>query len=338
MKKFLSLALAVLMIFSLTSCGNSTSSEVFDISSSQAQEENIEEPKANVNIAFLKGPTGLGAVKLMEDNEQGSTLNNYNISLVAAPEEIVGKITSKEIDIAAIPTNLAASLFSKTNGGVKLIAINTQGVLYLLTNDDSVTSLDDLKGKPIYATGQGSTPEYLLNFILEKNNLSNLDVVYKSEHAELATLLASESEPITALLPEPFVTSAMMKNENIRVVCDLTKEWAKHTNNTPLSMGVMIARAEFLEQNEDAVHKFLEEYRASTEYVNQNITDSANLSEKFDIMKSAVAEKAIPRCNIVCIKGDEMKTSAKQLLEIFYNANPKSVGGNLPDESFYYTK
>lgn len=338
MKKFLSLALAVLMIFSLTSCGSSTSSEVIDISSSPAQEENISAPKTDVNIAFLKGPTGLGAVKLMEDNEQGSTLNNYNISLAAAPEEIVGKITSKEIDIAAIPTNLAASLFAKTNSGVKLIAINTQGVLYLLTNDDSVNSIADLKGKTLYATGQGSTPEFLLNFILEKNNLSDLDIVYKSEHAELATLLASQTEPITALLPEPFVTSAMAKNENIRVLADLTDEWSKHTNNTPLSMGVMIVRTEFLEQNEDAILKFLEEYRKSTEYVNSNVAEAATLSEKFDIMKSAIAEKAIPRCNIVCIKGDEMKSSAKQLLEIFYNANPKSVGGNLPDESFYYTK
>ena len=173
---------------------------------------------------------------------------------------------------------------------------------------------------------------------MEKNNLSDLDIVYKSEHAELATLLASQTEPITALLPEPFVTSAMAKNENIRVLADLTDEWSKHTSNTPLSMGVMIARAEFLEQNEDAVLKFLEEYSKSTEYVNGNVAEAATLSEKFDIMKSAIAEKAIPRCNIVCIKGDEMKSSAKQLLEIFYNANPKSVGGSLPDESFYYTK
>ena len=338
MKKFLALSLAVVMLLSLCACGgNSTSSDVVENSSS-AQEEDITAPKTDINIAFLKGPTGLGALKLLEDNEQGATKNNYNVSLVSAPEEIVGKITSKELDIAAVPTNLAATLFAKTNGGVKLIAINTQGVLYLLTNDETVTSLDDLKGKSIYATGQGSTPEYLLNFILEKNNLSDNEVIFKSEHAELATLLASQTEPITALLPEPFVTSVMAKSENVRVVCDLTEEWNKQTKNTPLSMGVMIARTEFLEQNKDAVLAFLEEYNASTQYVNNNVADAAALSEKFDIMAKAVAEKAIPRCNIVCIEGKAMVTSAKQLLEIFYNANPNSVGGSLPDESFYYQK
>ena len=292
-----------------------------------------------INIAGLKGPTSLGMLKLMEGDEAETTANDYEFTLAGAADEIVGKIVSGELDIAAVPTNVGATLYKKTEGGVQLAALNTLGVLYILENGDSIQSIEDLAGKSMVATGQGSTPEYALNMILEKNGLTDsVTVEYKAEHSEVPPMLLS-GEASIALLPQPFVTSVLSQNENIRVALDVTEEWNKAVEGaSDLTMGCVIVRKEFAENNKEALDAFLDEYKESVDYVNANPEEAAQISEKFDIIKAAVAAKAIPECNIVFIEGEEMQKIASGCLQVLFEANPKSVGGAMPDEAFYYKR
>ena len=347
-RKITSLLLtAAMAVGLLAGCsGNSSSAGSSGISSKASSEASSvsvsSEPveKTAVNIAVLKGPTAFGAVKLMEDNEAGTTKNSYNFSMSTSPEEIVSKITTGEVDIAAAPANLAATLYQKTKGKIKLAAVNTLGVLYILEKGDSIQSVADLKGKTIYATGQGATPEYSLDYILLQNEIdpeSDVTIEWKSEHSELATLVAAGEADI-ALLPEPFVTQVLSKNADIRIALDLTKEWKSAGTGSELITGAMIAGSAFVDENKDAFDSFLEEYKASVDYVNANVADSAALIEKFGIISAAVAEKAIPNCNIVYIDGADMKTYAADYFSVLFNADPKSVGGALPDDNLYYQK
>ncbi len=300
------------------------------------------EDRTLIRLGVLAGPTGMGAVKLMSDNDAKLTMNRYETQIVTAPDDIQGKIATGELDIAAVPTNLAAALYNKTSGGVQVIALNTLGVLYVLENGDSVQSVADLKGKELLATGQGAVPEYALNFVLEQSGLdpaSDLTVTYKSEHSELATLAASGMADLV-MLPEPFVTTVLSKNENFRVALDLTKEWeALAGEDSTLTMGCLIVRKEFAEKNKEALDRFLEEYGASTAYVNENVTDASALVQQYGIMASAeLAAKAIPNCNITCITGDELQTKLSAFYDVLFAANAKSVGGSLPGEDFFYKK
>ncbi len=293
---------------------------------------------AKVRVAALKGPTGIGMAQLMDQAKQNKTQGKYEFTVAAAPDEVVSAVASGSVDIAAVPVNLAASLYAKTEGKVKLAAVNTLGVLYILENGDSVHSVADLKGKTLYATGQGSTPEYVLNAILEKNGLKvGEDVVieYKAEHDELATLAAS-GEVTLAMLPEPNVTAAMAKNENLRIALDLTQQWESLELGT-LVQGCIVVRDGFLQENPQAVQTFLTEYAASVDYVNGDPAAAGELVASAGIMpQAALAAKAIPNCNIVCIQGDEMKAMASSTLQVLFDANPKSVGGAMPDDGFYY--
>ncbi|HWR22437.1 MAG TPA: MqnA/MqnD/SBP family protein, partial [Feifaniaceae bacterium] len=295
--------------------------------------------KAKLNVIALKGPTGMGMVRLMQLGEQEQTAADYTVALAAAPDEISGKLVTGEADIAAAPINLAAALYNKTGGKVKLIAVNTLGVLYILENGDSVHSVADLANVRLYATGQGATPEYVLNYLLEKNGvLGKVETSYMAEHAELAALLASgQGDVNVAMLPEPNATLSLLKNKELRVALDLTEEWNKVSGGVPLVQGCIVARAEVLEERPEAVAAFLTEYAASTAFTNEKPDEAAALIETYGILPSAAAAKAaIPNCNIVCVTGADMKASAKNMLQVLYDADPKSVGGKLPGDDFYY--
>lgn len=297
--------------------------------------------KTKVSVAALMGPTGMGMAKLMDDQDKGTAKNDYNFTIAGTPDAIVADITAGNVDIAAVPANLAASLYNKTNGNIRMLAVNTLSVLYIVEDGNTVQSVADLKGKTIYATGQGATPEYALNEILTKNGIDpakDVTIEYKAEHSELATLVSSGQAKI-AMLPEPFVTTVTQKNKDVRIALDLNKEWkaAESDSSSELVMGVMIARKDFAEKNPQAVKDFLAEYKASTEYVNNNAKDSSALIEKYGILTSAaLAEKAIPNCNIVYTDGEAMKAQVQPFLNMLFTANPKSVGGKLPDDAFYY--
>lgn len=295
--------------------------------------------KTTVRVATLSGPTGIGMVQLFEKDEAGESGNNYEFTIVSDPTEIVGLIASGSVDVAAVPTNLAANLYKKTSGGVKLAAVNTLGVLHLLDSTGTIQSVEDLRGKTVYATGEGSTPEYVLNYILAQNGLTvgtDVQVVYKSEHSELATLCINGDVEI-AMLPEPFVTNVMSKTDAFKKAVNLSEAWADASDDTLLPMGGVVVTKSFLENNAGAFGVFMDEYAHSVTYVNENPSAAAQSVEKYGILPSAaVAEKAIPNCNIVYVTGSDMKDAVSAYYGILLAADPASIGGSLPEDGLYY--
>ncbi|MDI9460962.1 MAG: PhnD/SsuA/transferrin family substrate-binding protein [Bacillota bacterium] len=296
--------------------------------------------KVKLRVGVLKGPTGMGVVQIMERREQGDTELDYEFTIAGAPVDMAGLITSGNLDIALLPTNMAAALYNKTEGKVKLIHINTLGVMSIVGSDsETFADIKDLRGKTIIAAGQGAAPEFVLNFILEQNGLdpkADVTIDFKSEHTEVASLLLSKKNDLV-LLAEPFTTSVLMQDNTNKIVFDLTGEWEKVAeNNAKLVMGAAVVRTEFLAEYPEAVEIFLRDFDASQQFVNADPEAAAQLIEKFDIFKAAVAAKAIPRSYIVSLTGAEMKGDASVFLKVLFDNNPKSIGGKLPEEDFYY--
>ena len=294
--------------------------------------------KTTVRLGGLKGPTSMGMVKLLEDNENGLTANRYEVTLAGSPNDLTPALLKGDLDVLAVPVNLGAILFGKSGGAVQLAAVNTLGVLYIVEKGgETVQSLEDLKGKTLYATGKGSTPEYALAYLLAQHGIdinADLTVEWMSEHTEVVAKMAA-AENAVALLPQPFVTVAAGQVENMRVALDLTKEWDSLDNGSQLITGGLVVRKAFAEENPEALTAFLEEYAASTAYTNERPAEAAQLIEKFDIIKAAVAEKAIPFCNIVCVTGDEMKGIVTGYYQTLFDQNPEAVGGAMPGDEFY---
>lgn len=326
MKKLLSMMLTIVVAGALLSgCNKKTENPEPEVSNTP------------INIAVMKGPTGMGMVKLMDDNETKTSLNPYNFNIAGSADEIVADIVKGDLDVAAVPANLASVLYNKTQGKVSVAAINTLGVLYIVETGESVKTLEDLKGKTIYSTGKGTTPEYALNYILSSNAIDpqkDVTIEYKAEATEVAAILASKDDVI-ALLPEPFVTAAKSKNDKLTAAISLGEQWKK-INGEELVTGVIVVRNEFLENNQGAFKTFLGEYQASTEFVNSDLEKSAELVGKYEIVPSPIAKLAIPNSNITFISGEEMKSNLSAYLKILFDQNPKSVGGKMPEDSFYY--
>ena len=325
MKKLMSIILVTVLALSLLSGCN--------------KKEETEAEKININIAAMTGPTGMGMAKVMEDSTNGLTTNPYNFTIVGTADEIAGGIVKGDYDIAAVPCNLASVLYNKSEGGIVVAGINTLGVLYIVETGTNINSVEDLKGKTIYSTGKGTTPEYTLNYLLSSHGIDpekDVKIEYKSEAAEVAALL-SESTDAVAMLPQPFVTTVMMNNEKVRIALDVAEEWNKTSENgSSIVTGVVIVNKAFLDGNKEAVDAFLAEYEVSTQYVNEKTEEAAALIEKYNIFKAAVAKKAIPYCNITFIAGDEMQTKIHGYLEVLFDQNPNAVGGTMPEEAFYY--
>ncbi len=333
--KILALAIAFTMCVGVAACSSKddTTNEVV---------ETVVEP-IEINMAVLKGPTGIGAAKLINDSEAGTTFNKYNFTVAGAPDEAMAGIISGDFDVAAVASNLAPTIYNKTEGKIEMAAINTLGILYVVEIGETINSIEDLNGLDVVSSGQGATPEYVTNFILEKAGVTPNSIEYRSEHSELATEVAAGTTKV-AILPEPHVTSVLMKNPEARVALNLTEEWEKVVAGTEyegsaLTMGCIVVNKEFAAANKDAFNKFLEEYEASINFANENVEEASVMVETAGIMPAAkAAEKAIPNCNIVYIDGEEMKATVEPFFNVLFNANPKSVGGALPDEEFYYAK
>ena len=299
-----------------------------------------EEEPTSVRIGSLKGPTSIGLVELMERAEYDETENNYTFTMEVAADTLLTQMVQKELDIALVPANVASVLYNKTEGQIVVIDINTLGVLYMVTGDESITDIQDLKGKTIYLTGKGTTPDYVLQYVLEENGISLNDVTveYKSEATEVAAVLKTDATAI-GLLPQPFVTAAMVQNENLKIAFDMNEEWneLQGEDGSMMVTGVTVVRKEFLEENEEAVISFLQDHKNSAEYVNNNIEAAATLVVKTGIIeKEPIAQKAIPNCNITFIDGEEMQKALSGYLSVLYEKDAKAVGGTLPGEDFYY--
>lgn len=318
----------------------STETESAETESTEEADEGAESVKTEVRVGSLKGPTSIGLMKLMKDAEEKTAANDYTFTMETAADALLGMIIQGELDIALVPANVASVLYHKTDGAITVIDINTLGVLYMVSADTSLTEIGDLKGKTIYLTGKGTTPDYALHYILGQNGISETDVTleYKSEAAEVAAVLANEPESI-GLLPQPFVTAACAQNESLQVIFDLTKEWraVQGEEGSELVTGVTIVRNEFLQENKEAVERFLEEHKVSAEFANDHVEETAELvAEKGIIEKAQVAAKAIPNCNITYMDGEEMKAALSGYLSVLMEQNPESIGGGLPEEDFYY--
>ena len=296
------------------------------------------EEKTAIRLGGLKGPTSMGMVKLLDDAENGLTKNAYEFTMAGSADELTPKILKGELDILAVPANLGAILSKNSGGAVQMLAVNTLGVIYIVEKGgETVQTIEDLRGKTVYATGKGSTPEYALTYLLSQHGLdisTDVTVEWKSEPTEVVAQMATE-EASVAMLPQPFVTVAAGQLENLRIALDLTKEWEALDNGSQFVTAGLIIWKEFAEANPDAVKTFLEEYAASTAYANEAPAEAAQLIEKYGIVKAAVAEKAIPYCNIVCIAGEDMKQMVSGYFEVLFAQNPKAVGGELPGDDFY---
>ena len=299
----------------------------------------------NVRVAALKGPTAMGMVQFMDQVDSGVlTDNNYTFSIAAAIDGVTPMLAKGELDIAAMPANVSSVLYNNNSAGFQVLAINTLGVLYIVESGNTVQSMEDLRGKTIYASGKGATPEYALNYILSANGIdptADVTIEWKSEHAECLSALMAQENAI-AMLPQPFVTTAQTKSDQIRVALDLTqeKDTLQEGNETPSALitGVVVARREFVEQNPDAVSAFLDHYKTSVEYVNSNTDEAAQLVGQYEIVTAEVAEKALPACNITFIEGKEMQEKLSGYLAVLFEQNPRSIGGALPGDDFYFSR
>lgn len=290
------------------------------------------------SVGSLKGPTSMGMVQLMSEQE-ALEAPDFDFTMVTAADELVASFTKGDTDIALLPANVASVLYNKTEGNVQVLDINTLGVLYLVTADTSITGIADLKGKTLYSTGKGQTPEYALNYLLAANGLSAEDVAveYKSEPTEVVSILAQD-ETAVGVLPQPFATVACQQNDKLLLAADLTAEWDKTGNGTMVT-GVTIAKKDFVEANPEIIDKFLDSHSASAEYANTNTAEAAELVASYGIVEKApIAEKALPQCNITCMEGTEMKEALSGYLNVLFEQNPESVGGALPEDDFYYSR
>lgn len=345
MKKVLSMILSAAFALSLAACGSAPASSA-PASQAPAQPAESQPAPADttdiakeepVKIAGLKGPTTMGLVNLVTLKDKGEASLNYELEMYGAADEVVPLIVQGKIDVAAIPANLAATLYKKTEGAIQVLAVNTLGVLYVVEQGDSVQSVADLKGKTVLSTGKGTTPEYVFRYILAQNGIdpdADLTIEYCSEATEVTARMA-EMDGAIAVLPQPYVTAAGIQDETLRVALNLTEEWEKVSEH-PMVTGVTVARKAFIEENHDAVEYFLNDYVESVKLTG-DLDATAALCEEFGVVaKAPIAKKALPHCNIVCFHGQPCKDAVSNYLQVLFEADPTAVGGQMPDDGFYY--
>ncbi len=338
-KRILLLALALVMVLStFFACKESTDTKEDATNSTNENSAEDSVDKTVIRIGGLKGPTTMGLVKLMEDHSKGKTQCNYDFKVEATADVLTPLLIKGELDMVAIPANVASVLYNKTNGGVQVLAINTLGVLYIVERGSSITSVSELKGKTIYATGKGTTPEFSLRYILSKNGINpdkDVNIVWKTEAAEVVAQI-SKTEGAIAMLPQPYVTVAQSKVTDLKIALNLNDEWNTADDSTSMVTGVTIVRKEFAEAHPELISAFLAEYKSSTEYIVDNPAEAAPWVEAKIGVNAAVAEKAIPYCNINHITGADMKAKLGGYLGVLFEQNEQSVGGKLPADDFYY--
>ena len=332
--KIISLAMCLLLLFAFASCNGA------DNNAESVPEKAEEYVGIDMSVACLKGPTGVGMARLMQLSDENKTANTYTFTVASAPDELTGKILTGEINIASVPTNLAAKLYKKSEGKITMLAVNTLSVLSIIENGDSIKAVSDLKGKTIYSTGEGSNPEYILKYVLRANGLDpdkDVTVKFVTENDELVAALVSGNAKV-AMVPEPVATTVLTKKDTLKRVLSLNEEWEKiTTDGSKIMMGCVVALKSYVDANKTAVDKFLEEYEASINFVNKNVEDASTLCETYGIIPAAaVAKMAIPNCNISYVDGKDMKNSIEGYFKVLFDADPTSIGGAMPGKDFYY--
>ena len=334
MKRFLIIFLVSALVFSLVGCAGTTPVTQETPAIEQAAEPTTpSSPTEPVKIATLAGPSGMGLIELINDDS-----GKYSVEILTNPDQIAPKIINAEVDIATVPSNLAAVLYNKMGGGITTVAVTTTGVLYLLSSDDSISALSDIDGNDVVLTGQGATPEYLFNKVVSENGL-NTDVTFMPAHADLSNAMAA-GDVVTGLLPEPFVSITLAKNPDLHIAVDFNTEWKKlYGDAIEIPMTAVIVSDPFAEENPDALDAFFTDYQASVAYVNNDVDAAAqDIADAGLLPKAEIAKLAIPRCGITFIAGDACKEMLDQFFGVLYESNPSSVGGEVPGEAFYYQR
>lgn len=352
MKKLLSIIIAVMLVISafagctkkeVTPSASETQTEAPAQDEKETENKAQEPANSGMKIALLKGPTAIGAVMLMNETENGKVFGNYNFEVLTTPDEVTSKLISGEVDVAAVPVNLASAIYNKDKESVQIAAINTLGTLYILENGNAIQSLSDLSGKTIYSTGQGAVPEYVLQYVLNKKGITDCKVEFMQTHAELAAAVAAGKVQI-AMLPEPFASVATSKNSDVRVALDVAKSWDEYSYQeenvaNTLPMGCIVVRKEYIDAHEKEFSKFLDEYDYFIEVANDDPENTARYVVSYGILDDEeVAAASIPNCNITFIEGSKMLRLVENFLNTMYEANPKAIGGAVPDENFYYVR
>lgn len=326
--KRISLFLVLILVLSMVvvGCNNSTPSN-----------DNPKEP-VDVVIGGLKGPSSMGMIKVIDE---ASISENYNTSFIieGAPDALTGKLINGEVQIAALPTNLASVLYNRTEGKIQFLALDMLGVIHIV-GTENISSLEDLEGKTLHISGKGSTPEYAVKYMLEQKGLSDkVELKFYPDHTSLAqTVIAGDTS--IAVLPQPFVTQVTMKNTDVKLLVDLNEAWNEIAgNNSTFAMSCLVINKEFAENNKEYVKEFLKQFEASVNWVNENPAEAGTLIEKHGILANAkLAELAVPNCNLVYQSAQESKNVVDGYLKVLYNFNPSAVGGKMPDEGFYYSE
>ena len=306
------------------------------------QVEAPEDMSISMNVGGLYGPTGIALVGMADAARRGEARHDYNVTFVASPDIIQGRILSGELDIAAMPTNLAAVLYNRTDGEITMIALSRLSVLHIVQapgeGAEEIRSIEDLRGRTLHTHGQGTTQEYVLNFLLTQAGLdpeTDLEIVFHPEHAAVVAHMLDGRADV-GMLPQPFVTTIAMQNPEFVPVLDISQEWLTVTGGVELAMSCIVVRSDFLELNPQVVLDFLEDFAASARFAMDNMEEAAQLVGEFEIISEAVALRAIPYTNISSVSGLEMKTAVQAYLMVLYEQNPASVGGALPDEGFFF--
>ncbi len=333
-KRTIALMLCLVMALSLAACGKPSAgftSSTPGVSQSDASGE-VSTPETVVNVMVLSGPTGVGSAKLMTDNTA------YNFTVAAGNDEVAPAIAKGEVDIACIATNVAANLYNK-NGGITVLAANTLGVLYILEKGQAITDVASLRGKTIYATGQGANPEFIIDHLLTQNGIDpDKDVSIEWMTPQEVTAKMVQSTDGVCLLPVPAATALLIKDTGVREALNVSTEWDK-ISESPLVMGCVVVRNAFMQEHPELVEQFLVDYKASIDFVK----DEANLSQAAELValhgitaNAAIAAKAIPQCNLTFLPGAEMRSAIQSYYEVLFSADPASIGGGNPDDDFYY--
>ncbi len=335
MKKIIALIMSLALMLTLVGCAATV---VDEVSSAPQKEAALTPGKANVYV--LSGPTGIGAANLWADGDKGETENDYTFTCVSDNTEIVAAVSNGSADIAAVATNMASSLYNKTEGNVTVLAVNTTGVLSMLAKSDEIKTIADLKGKTIYAPGQGANPEYILRYVLSNNGVDpdkDVTVNFVADGSELPAVWAKDPAAVI-MAPQPVATVLKVKNADAVTLFDMTEEWDKISTDSSLMMGCVIVRNEFLKANPDTVKIFLKEYEESINAAKNDANTAGELCKQYGILptEAPVTAKAIPNCGLTFVEGKEMKTGLSGYLKVMFDANPKSVGGKLPADDFYY--
>ena len=331
--KFVALVLSLVILLTVSACSKSNANNT--------TEQNIIDTETPVNIMVLNGTTGFGMAKLITDTNTDTATLNYNISVEADASNVTAALINGSVDIAALPTNAAAVVYNKTQGDIQVLALNTLGVLYLVSDGtESIENISDLKGRTVYAPAQN--PSFIFSYICEANGLTvGQDVMIDNTYAQPADLrtAVAAGEVSIAVLPEPMLTIAKSSNDKLVTALDLTEEWDKVSEPGSLVQGCVVVRKSFAEENPEIIAHFMKDYETSIQYLFDESADIAGVIESSGVFaKGAVAAKALPNCNLCFITGENMQMVLSHFLEIMYKTQPASIGGAVPGDDFYYTK